>query len=404
MTARVLALWLLVVVGSGTAPDLLAQDGGLSLEIGAARAFPPSGTDAAQASYGLVGLRGERWFQGGSGLWGAVYGARALDAGASNWTSADLGGQVWLGLGGRIDLGVGLAGYGFRVSEPYAHRALTAELTPRLRFRMGRTLLILNGVAGWGRSVIEVHQSDTERLQRNRIDRVPLPTTDEPGVRRAQHELWHRGVEPEVRVLFGSAVVGLSAGVFDSPRGLYRSVSATGGGFIGSNLGVTWTVVASVWDTPFGQEMTGGVVFSVPLGGGWSARASGLRTEPNSLVLTRGAGQGGVTVSRQFFAVDAVPARPPVIADLATPGNAVFTISTAEADRVEILGDFTDWEPMPMEHADGAWVVTVPVQPGIYHFGFLVDGEWFLPEQGVEGRVSDDWGRDNGTLVVPEGR
>ena len=40
------------------------------------------------------------------------------------------------------------------------------------------------------------------------------------------------------------------------------------------------------------------------------------------------------------------------------------------------------------------------MESGAHHFGFLVDGEWFVPETAT-GRVSDEWGRVNATLVVP---
>ena len=40
-------------------------------------------------------------------------------------------------------------------------------------------------------------------------------------------------------------------------------------------------------------------------------------------------------------------------------------------------------------------------EPGFHHFGFLVDGEWWIPE-GVQGAVPDEWGRVNATMVVPD--
>ena len=46
------------------------------------------------------------------------------------------------------------------------------------------------------------------------------------------------------------------------------------------------------------------------------------------------------------------------------------------------------------------WVLEIPLAPGTYHFGFLVDGEWFVPET-APGQVSDDWGQMNATIVVP---
>ncbi len=45
-------------------------------------------------------------------------------------------------------------------------------------------------------------------------------------------------------------------------------------------------------------------------------------------------------------------------------------------------------------------VLEIELAAGTYHFGFLVDGEWFVPEA-TRGQVSDDWGQMNATIVVP---
>ena len=64
-----------------------------------------------------------------------------------------------------------------------------------------------------------------------------------------------------------------------------------------------------------------------------------------------------------------------------------------------MIGDFSDWEPLEMQRQGNAWLARVPIEPGIYHFGFLVDGEWYVPENAT-GKVTDDFGRLNATLVV----
>jgi hypothetical protein len=55
-----------------------------------------------------------------------------------------------------------------------------------------------------------------------------------------------------------------------------------------------------------------------------------------------------------------------------------------------------------MRKRGGSWVAEVKLPPGLYHFGFLVDGEWFVPEH-APGRVNDEFGRTNATLIVPAG-
>jgi 1,4-alpha-glucan branching enzyme len=77
-----------------------------------------------------------------------------------------------------------------------------------------------------------------------------------------------------------------------------------------------------------------------------------------------------------------------------------FQLDLPEATRVDLLGGFTGWEPMPMARAGATWSLELSVPPGTHHFGFLVDGEWHVPD-GAPGNVPDDWGRVNATLVVP---
>ena len=79
---------------------------------------------------------------------------------------------------------------------------------------------------------------------------------------------------------------------------------------------------------------------------------------------------------------------------------ALFRVEDDAAQRVDVLGDFSGWDPQAMVRDGRAWVLEIPLATGTYHFGFLVDGEWFVPER-APGQVSDDWGQVNATIVVP---
>ncbi len=57
--------------------------------------------------------------------------------------------------------------------------------------------------------------------------------------------------------------------------------------------------------------------------------------------------------------------------------------------------------PLPLERDGTRWTLELSVEPEFHHFGFLVDGEWWIPE-GVQGAVPDEWGRVNATMVVPD--
>jgi hypothetical protein len=50
--------------------------------------------------------------------------------------------------------------------------------------------------------------------------------------------------------------------------------------------------------------------------------------------------------------------------------------------------------------SDGTlWSVQVEIPNGVHHFGFLADGDWFLPDDAPDS-VPDEWGRKNATIVI----
>ena len=56
-----------------------------------------------------------------------------------------------------------------------------------------------------------------------------------------------------------------------------------------------------------------------------------------------------------------------------------FVLSAPGARAVSLVGDFTHWEdhPIPMKKSrTGVWKTKVDLQPGTYHYRFLVDGQW----------------------------
>jgi hypothetical protein len=79
------------------------------------------------------------------------------------------------------------------------------------------------------------------------------------------------------------------------------------------------------------------------------------------------------------------------------------TFRLPAATRVEIAGDFNGWQPEPLTRdADGAWVFSTPLAPGVYRFNVRIDGErWVVPEDFPE--VDDGFGDKVGLLIVSEG-
>ena len=56
-----------------------------------------------------------------------------------------------------------------------------------------------------------------------------------------------------------------------------------------------------------------------------------------------------------------------------------FHYVTPAAMSVQLVGDFTNWQerPIPLrKEPNGVWRAAVRLEPGAYHYRFLVDGEW----------------------------
>lgn len=80
-----------------------------------------------------------------------------------------------------------------------------------------------------------------------------------------------------------------------------------------------------------------------------------------------------------------------------------FRFHHTQARSVEIVGDFTGWRRGIVrmnQEADGTWMTALPLEPGIYHFRYLADGEWFVDPSTC--RVDDGpFGVDSVIWVLP---
>lgn len=355
-----------------------AQAGDARLEIGAARAFAPSGSDVLASNYLTIGVRIDRWTRHG-GVFAGVLGGVSSDSEGGDWGSLVMGGEVILGASAPVELALMVTGYGFRVGEPFTYTAITGTAQPELRFKVSPDVtLVLQGEGGVGETTVELRRGDLSRT--------------------FESDLWHYGGGPEMRVNLGRAFTSLGAGVLRSEAGTYkRGVLRLGS----TGSGPAWEASIKVWDTPLGMETTGGLSITIPLGGGWLTQVIGGRTDPDPLIDTQPGAQGGVVLVRTLVTFGTGPSFELVTLEEDPAGTvARFTLESPGVTRVQVMGDFSSWEPVDMRNERDRWVVEIPVEPGAHHFGFLVDGEWFVPETAT-GRVSDEWGRINATLLVP---
>ena len=132
-------------------------------------------------------------------------------------------------------------------------------------------------------------------------------------------------------------------------------------------------------------------------GGRYAARTMRVAT-------ARRLGTGREAVPRSYRAPPAQPPPIPVAEALAIEelhGDfARIAIDAPLAERVEIMGDFTDWEPLALTRdARGGWTVEVAVAPGIHRLNVRVDGgAWGVPPGMAH--ATDEFGGVAGVFVV----
>lgn len=92
----------------------------------------------------------------------------------------------------------------------------------------------------------------------------------------------------------------------------------------------------------------------------------------------------------------------------ATPAAPVptqtFSITAPTATSVMLVGDFTHWQQNPIRmsrNEGGIWTVSVGLPPGVYHYRFLIDGEW-RDDPDCTVRVPNPFGGSNSVREVRE--
>ena len=389
MTSRALSPNPGVVAGTAAlmlfgAPLGAAAQSDLSVEVGASSVAPPLGIEGESARFFVAGFRALHFSPAGSGILGSFLVGRSLEeANGGDFLSGALEATVQRQFGTGWSAGLEAKGFGFRVDDPFPYRSFGVEGGPTLRYARRFVSATVKGLAGgaWSETTLE------------RTGRFPAEVVTD--------ELWRYGATGEILAGGRRVLAGLALGVHECTGGAYRSYGLR---FLAAPRGSAVELRVDRWQTPGGTETTGGVAVVIPLGG-WSFRGFLGRTEPDPLTLAEpGGGTGGVLVGRRLIGRDPLPApRPPLhrVLDRSVQGAAVEIRVEAPAGtaRVEVMGDFTFWEPVLMEREGSSWAVRLQIQPGTHHFGFLADGEWFLPDDAPDA-VSDDWGRKNATMVI----
>jgi len=303
---------------------------------------------------------------------GGSYG-QSLSGSAGEWVYA------WgrWGAGGRVGpaaLRLELGGFGLRYLEPFSYDAAGADLLPVAFLPAGRFVVSVRPrlmVGAWSADALS-------------------------------GDLALTGGSIEVERQSGPVTVALSAGALDVENGV------TEGSFVDGRLGARWArgdwyALAEVRGqrTPLEDELGGRA------GVGWlpaprfRLHVEGGQTLRDPVFGTPGTVAVAVMVS--IRALESRRARAPGLVQIgeSSDGGRVvrFSLRAPEASKVDVVGDFTDWDPVPMDRTSDRWTVALTLEPGLHHFGFLVDGQWAVPPD-APGLVDDGWGRRNASIVV----
>ena len=78
-----------------------------------------------------------------------------------------------------------------------------------------------------------------------------------------------------------------------------------------------------------------------------------------------------------------------------------FRLEAGAASDVALAGSFSDWQPTHgmQQAADGVWTILVPLPPGVHDYGFVVDGDRWVPDPYAP-HVDDGFGGVNSRLTV----
>jgi chromosome partitioning protein len=65
-------------------------------------------------------------------------------------------------------------------------------------------------------------------------------------------------------------------------------------------------------------------------------------------------------------------------APTATPDGVRFSVEAADADQVQLAGDFNDWtlDGSDMDPVGTVWTKVVKLEPGRYRYRYVIDGHW----------------------------
>jgi len=83
-------------------------------------------------------------------------------------------------------------------------------------------------------------------------------------------------------------------------------------------------------------------------------------------------------------------------------GSKRFIIFEPAADRVELVGSFTGWQPLAMQRIgdSGYWELNLAIPSGEHRFAYILDGERRMADPTLPASEKDDFGGENSVLTM----
>ena len=160
--------------------------------------------------------------------------------------------------------------------------------------------------------------------------------------------------------------------------------------------------VAGVRDAPDEQAGFGSVTATVALARSVALQAAAGSYPSNRITGTLGGSFVNIGLSFRGLYRLRTNEEEPLVRGVPAPTVGVkrLAIRVADAQRVEIAGDWNNWTPVAaVRAADGTWYSDVRMQPGEHRYAFRIDGKrWMVPE-GVAS-VDDGFGGRSALVIV----
>lgn len=368
------------LVAAAFAPARLGAQQGWTIDLSAGRAiYDPVaasiGTDNVMLGVQYVGVRP---------VWFYLSGGTPISSEGTPWGAAGLGGRISsdripLPIPIALDLGAHLFGYSYSTTDTLAD-AVTAD-----SLAGGATLEILPGLFFRWRSV------DVE-LQSGLVQ-YTLALPDSTDTRRVHHSAMRAMFSPvpPLGIVAESRYLRTPEG--DYPYVGARTRLAWEPGYIWAGAGrwLSDEIPTPLYDVGVGVRL--GARLEVQAGWQQESRDPLYWNAPRTSWMVR--------ISHSLGRRPQMPAPAPVPVRT-SDGRIIIRIAVeSSATTPYILGDFTNWQPVPMVRSGNFWEAALAIAPGVYHYGFRTEeGQWFIPSS-IPAQVNDGMGGTSAVLIVP---